>query len=210
MPRFYSRPSGDARQTTLTELLGTGPLLADPRGMTALRQLSLATALLAVPGCTALEQLRMFVQPPRVEEAENRPAEIRLLGPAANRPLGGAGVRIWATVTNPNRFGFTLSRLRGQLYLEDSRATEIDLPLGLPLIAGGTETIPIDLSISFSDLPGLADVIRRAIGRQPIAYRVDGTIGVDAGRYGQPEFGPLTWLRGEISGLLHQHGRAAR
>ena len=88
--------------------------------------------------------------------------------------------------------------MRGQLYLEDSRATEIDLPLGLPLTAGATETFPIDLSISFADLPGLADVIRRAIGREPIAYRVDGTIGVDAGQWGQPEFGPLTWLRGEI------------
>ncbi len=162
------------------------------------RHLALAACLIALSACTALEQLRALVQPPRFEEARDRPAEIRLLGPGANRPLGGAGVRIWATVTNPNRFGFTLSRLRGQLYLEDSRATEIDLPLGLPLTAGATETFPIDLSISFADLPGLADVIRRAIGRQPIAYRVDGTIGVDAGRYGQPEFGPLTWLRGEI------------
>jgi hypothetical protein len=168
--------------------------------MAVTQRLTLAGAVLVLSACTALDQLRMFVQPPRVEEADNRPAEIRLLGPGPSRPLGGAGVRIWATVTNPNRFGFTLSRLRGQLFLEDSRATEIDLPLGLPLTAGGTETFPIDLSISFADLPGLADVIRRAIGRQPIAYRVDGTIGVDAGRYGQPEFGPLTWLRGEISG----------
>jgi hypothetical protein len=159
----------------------------------------LACAVLAASACTALEQLRMFVQPPRFEEADGRPAEIRLLGPGPSRPLGGAGIRIWATVTNPNRFGFTLSRLRGQLFLENARATDVDLPLGLPLTAGGTETFPIDLSISFADLPGLADVIRRAIGRQPIAYRVDGTIGVDAGRYGQPEFGPLTWLRGELA-----------
>lgn len=166
--------------------------------MSTLRNAALAASVLALSACTALEQLRAFVQPPRFEEARDRPAEIRLLGPGANRPLGGAGVRIWASVTNPNGFGFTLSRLRGQLFLEDSLATEIDLPLGLPLTAGATETFPIDLSISFADLPGLADVIRRAIGRQPIAYRVDGTIGVDAGRYGQPEFGPLTWLRGEI------------
>lgn len=162
------------------------------------RLLAVSTCAFVLSACTALEQLRAFVQPPRFEEARDRPAEIRLLGPGANRPLGGAGVRIWASVTNPNAFGFTLSRLRGQLFLEDSRATEIDLPLGLPLTAGATETFPIDLSVSFADLPGLADVIRRAIGRQPIAYRVDGTIGVDAGRYGQPEFGPLTWLRGEI------------
>ena len=163
-------------------------------------RLLVITTLLALSACTALDHLRAFVQPPRFEEARDRPAEIRLLGPGANRPLGGAGVRVWANVTNPNRFGFTLSRLRGQLYLEDARATEIDLPLGLPLTAGASETFPIDLTISFADLPGMADAIRRAIGRQPIAYRVEGTIGVDAGRYGQPEFGPLTWLRGQIRG----------
>jgi hypothetical protein len=148
--------------------------------------------------CTALGQLGLGVQPPRFDEARDRPAEIRLLGPAATRPLGGAGIRLWATVTNPNRFGFTLSTLRGQVYLQESRAAEIDLPLGLPLTAGAEETFPIDFSISFADLPGLGDAIRRAIDRDPIDYRLDGTVGIDAGRYGRPEFGPMTLLRGDI------------
>jgi hypothetical protein len=68
----------------------------------------------------------------------------------------------------------------------------------LPLTAGAETVVPIDLSISFADLPGLANVIRRAVGRQPIAYRLDGTIGVDAGRLGQPTFGPMTLLTGDI------------
>jgi hypothetical protein len=84
------------------------------------------------------------------------------------------------------------------VYLQESRAAEIDLPLGLPLTAGEEETFPIDFSISFADLPGLGDAIRRAIDREPIDYRLDGTVGVDAGRYGQPEFGPMTLLRGDI------------
>jgi len=155
---------------------------------------------LTLAACATLEQLRQLVQPPRFAESADHSAEIRLLGPGVNRPLGGASVRLWASVRNPNRFGFTLSTLRGSLFLQDSRASEIDLPLGLPLSAGATETFPIDFSISFADLPGLVDAIRRAIGGQSIAYRFDGTVGVDASPYGRPEFGPMTILRGNVRG----------
>ena len=34
-------------------------------------------------------------------------------------------------------------------------------------------------------------------GARPIAYRLDGTVGVDAGRLGQPVFGPMTLLTGQ-------------
>lgn len=148
--------------------------------------------------CAALNQLGALVQPPRFEEAPGQPAEIRLLPPGSAGPLGGAGVRLWAKVTNPNAFGFTLATLQGTLFLEDSRAAIADFPLGLPLGGRSETVIPIDFSLSFSDIPGLANVIRQAVGRQPIDYRFDGTIGVDAGRFGQPEFGPMTLLRGEI------------
>ena len=113
-------------------------------------------------------------------------------------PVGGAGVRLWAKVTNPNAFGLTLGTLRGTLFLEESRSATADFPLGLLLAAGAETVVPIDLSVSFSDLPGLANVIRRAGGREPIAYRLDGRIGVDAGRLGQPTFGPMTLLTGNI------------
>ena len=157
-----------------------------------------AAAALLATACTALSQLALIVQPPRFAEARDRPAEIRLLGPSATRPLGGAGVRVWTTVTNPNRFGFTLSTLRGRLFLQESSAAEIDLPLGLPLTPGEEETFPIDFSISFAELPGLGDAIRRAAGRQPIDYSFEGTVGVEAGQYGRPEFGPMTLFRGTI------------
>jgi late embryogenesis abundant protein len=149
-------------------------------------------------GCTALEQLRALVQAPKFEEAEGQPAEIRLLPPGRTTPLGGAGVRIWAKVTNPNSFGIRLGTLSGTLFLEGSRAANADFPLGLPLGAGEENVIPIDLSISFADLPGLANVIRRAANNEPLAYRLDGTIGVDAGRLGTPTFGPMTLLRGDV------------
>lgn len=149
-------------------------------------------------GCAELENLRVFVQPPQFEEAPDLEPSIRLVGPGAGLPMGGAHVRLWARVTNPNPFTLTLGTLRGTLFLEDRRAADASFPLGLPLAARGDTTIPIDLSLSFADLPGLADAVRRAVNRQPLGYRLDGTIGVDAGRLGQPVFGPLTLLRGNI------------
>jgi late embryogenesis abundant protein len=156
------------------------------------RLIAIAVGGVLFAGCAGLEQLRALVQAPRFEQAPDHQPEIRLLG------LGGAGVRLWTKVSNPNPFSLTLGTLKGTLYLEEQRAADADFPLGLPLSAGGDTTVPIDLSISFANLPGLADVVRRAVNRQPLAYRFDGTIGVDAGRLGQPVFGPMTLLRGDI------------
>jgi hypothetical protein len=60
-------------------------------------------------------------------------------------------------------------------------------------------TLPLDLSVSLSDLPGLSNIVRQATRGQPLAYRFEGTVGVDAGRLGQPIFGPMTLLTGELS-----------
>jgi hypothetical protein len=154
-------------------------------------------SLLAVQACAELNRLGALVQPPRCEQAPGQRAEIRLLGPGGGRPLGGAGVRLWAKVSNPNAFGLTLGTLKGTLYLEESRAADAEFPLGLPLAARQDTIVPIDISFSFSDLPGLGDVARRLTSGQPLGYRLDGTIGVDAGPLGQPVFGPMTLLTGE-------------
>jgi LEA14-like dessication related protein len=143
--------------------------------------------------CAELNRLGALVQPPRFEQVREQPAEIRLLG------MSGAGVRMWARVSNPNAFGLTLGTLNGTLYLDDSRAADANFPLGLPLGARGETVIPIDISISFSDLPGLSNVARRVMARQPVNYRLEGTIGVDAGRLGQPTFGPMTLLTGSAT-----------
>ena len=152
----------------------------------------------ASSGCAALGTLRNFVQAPKFDEAPGRRAEIRLVGPSLNTPIGGAAVRLWVRVSNPNAFGFTLNTLRGTLFLEEGRAATMDLPLGLPLAARAETEFPIDLLVSFADIPGLGDVIRRAVNRSPIDYRLDGTVAVDAGTFGSPEFGPLTLIRGTI------------
>lgn len=148
--------------------------------------------------CASLEQLRGLVQAPQFSEADDRRAEIRLVGPSASAPLGGAAIRLWTRVRNPNPFGLTLATLRGSLFLEGSRAAEADFPLGLPLTAGGDDVIPLDLRVSFSDIPGLANAIRRAVSGDPLQYRLNGTVGVDARQFGTPTFGPLDLLTGEI------------
>jgi hypothetical protein len=162
------------------------------------RFVALTIAALLLPGCASLGGLRDLIQAPRFAEARDQPMEVRLDPPSISRPLGGAVIRLWTEVTNPNPFGLTLGTLDGTLFLEGSRAASAAFPLGLPLRAGEQSTVPLDLSVSFADIPGLADVVRRASRREPIAYRLDGTIGVDAGQLGQPVFGPMTLVRGDF------------
>jgi hypothetical protein len=100
-------------------------------------------------------------------------------------------------VANPNAFGLTLAALHGNVFLEGTRAADVNFPLGLPLQAGRDTIIPLDITISFADVPGLVNMAQRIIAQNRVAYRLDGTVTVDAAPFGQPSFGPQTWLRGE-------------
>ena len=153
---------------------------------------------LSLTGCATLEGLRALIQPPRFEQATDRPSEIRLSPIQFGRASGGATVRIWTNVTNPNPFGFTLSTVQATLLLDDVEAADADFPLGLPLQPRQTETIPFDLTVSFANVPRLANVIRQAGSGGGLRYRLEGTVGVDAGRFGQPTFGPLTLVSGDL------------
>jgi len=163
------------------------------------RRLSCIVVLcLTALACASLDGLRALIQPPRFEQADGRRSEIRLTGPTVDSPTGGASVRLWARVSNPNGFGLTLGMLRGTLNLEGSRAATVNFPLGLPLQARGEQDVPIDIMVSFQDVPGLGSAISRALSRQPIVYELEGTISVSAGAFGEPVFGPMTLLTGEI------------
>jgi len=149
-------------------------------------------------GCGSLGNLQQIIRPPRFEQAPGQPAEIRLVGPNATSPLGGAGVRMWLAVTNPNPFGFTLSRVNATLMLEGIRAANGDFPLGLRLTAGQQTIVPLDLSISFADVPGLSRTLGRLAVGGTAAFQLDGTVGIDAGRFGTPTFGPMTLATGDL------------
>jgi hypothetical protein len=165
--------------------------------MTGRCLLGVVSAILGA-ACATLGTLAQIVQPPRFEQAEGQPAEIRLMAPSLRMPTGGAGVRIWLEVTNPNRFGFTLSTVAATLALEGSRAAAGDFPLGLPLQAGQQSVVPLDLTINFADVPGLAGVARAIAAGSAIDYELDGTVGIDAGRLGTPTFGPMRLTSGEL------------
>jgi hypothetical protein len=165
-----------------------------------MRFLAVLTVISAVSsaGCASLGGLSQIIQPPRFQQAEGQPAQIRILAPSRNMPVGGAGVRIWLKVTNPNSFGFTLRTVSATLALEGSRAAEGDFPLGLPLTAKQESVVPLDLSISFAELPGLAGTLRKLAVGGTVGYELDGTVGVDAGRFGTPTFGPMLLTDGEL------------
>ena len=154
---------------------------------------------LAVAACASLGELTRVIQAPRFEEADGRPAELRILGPSRTMPVGGAGVRIWLKVTNPNGFGLTLSTVNATLELDGLRAADGDFPLGLPLSARQESIVPLDLSISFANLPGLGKTLRTLAVGGRVGYELNGTVGVDAGRLGTPTFGPMLLTRGEMS-----------
>ena len=159
---------------------------------TAIGTIALLAIIASTPGCAALQQLQAFLQPPRFEQDDQNRSEIRLRG------VTGAAVRIWTRVSNPNSFGVTLGTLQGTLHLEGSRAATVDFPLGLPLQPRAEEVVPIDISVDFRDVPGLGNAIARAVARQPIAFEIEGTVGISAGGLGEQRLGPMTWLRGEL------------
>ena len=155
-------------------------------------------AILVVSGCAGLSELARVIQPPRFEQVEGQPAELRLLGPSRSMPAGGAGVRLWLKVTNPNAFGFTLSTVNATLALDGSRAADGDFPLGLPLGSRQEAAVPLDLTISFVELPALASSLRQIAVGGSVPYELEGTVGVDAGRLGTPTFGPMLLTRGTM------------
>ncbi|MFB3855281.1 MAG: hypothetical protein ACE148_15870 [Vicinamibacterales bacterium] len=76
------------------------------------------------------------------------------------------------------------------------------MPVGLPLGAGISTVVPLDLSVSFADLPALADTLRATLDGESVPYLVEGTIGVAAGQLGTTTFGPMTILQGELRPLV--------
>lgn len=164
------------------------------------RAMRFGMVVVAVAGVGACASLGLgdIVQAPRISASGTQNAQLNLIGPSRTNPYGGARIRLFARVENPNGFGLTLASLGGRLFLQSQEAALVDLPLGLPLMAGQDTIVPIDLTVGFDDVPGLVDVVRNALGGGALDYRLDGTIGVDAGALGTPTFGPMTLMEGDV------------
>ena len=165
---------------------------------TALRTAFLPLMMIALSGCAGLG-LEQVLQAPTFRVDGSQQAHLRLLGPSMQNPLGGAAVRLYARVGNPNPVGLTLTRLVGQLSLEGTNAARVDFPLGVPLQAGGETMVPIDIAISFNDLPGLATGGRETIVTSPIEAEPQYLL-----RLPGPSWLPL------LAGLVREHPALAR
>lgn len=156
----------------------------------------MAGVLALVGACATLSQI---VQPLSFSAAPGQQAQIRLVGPSVQQPLGGIGVRLWAQVQNPNPLGVNLTHITGNLFLANTQAGTVDLPLGLALQANGQTVFPVDVSISFANIPGLVGVLGQAAGGSAVPYRLDGRFSVAAGALGSFDFGPSTLLTGNAT-----------
>ena len=73
----------------------------------------LAAGLPALSGCATLAQLGL--QAPQFSVDNTQPAQLAAGGPSFGHPQGGAAIRLFARVRNPNPVGLTLARLAGGL-----------------------------------------------------------------------------------------------
>lgn len=96
---------------------------------------------LTLTGCASLEGLRALIQPPRFEQAPDRPSEIRLSPIQSGPAAGAATVRIWTNVTNPNPFGLTLSTVQATLLLDEVEGGGRRFSSGLAAAAAADDTL---------------------------------------------------------------------
>jgi len=164
--------------------------------MKTMRRALLVAALPALSGCATLAQLG--IQAPQFSVDNTQQAQLQLVGPSFGHPQGGARIRLFARVRNPNPIGLTLARLAGGLNLEGRNAAQVDFPLGVPLQGNSEAVVPLDITVNFNDIPGLANVLLRAATGGSVRYDLQGTVGVDAGVLGQPTFGPMSLLNGSM------------
>jgi hypothetical protein len=153
--------------------------------------------IITLVGCASFN-LGAAVQPPEVSGVVDRGSEIRILLPSGEHPAGGAAIRLWSRIGNPNAFSLSVTRLAGDLFLGDGAAVAVEFPLGVPLVANGDTIVPLDVTVGFDDLPVLGTTLVAAALEGAMDYRLEATIGVDAGVLGQPTFGPLTALSGRL------------
>src|SRR4051795_10020511 len=106
----------------------------------------LAGLLPLLSGCATLAQLG--IQAPQFTVDGSQQPQLRLVGPSFGHPQGGAALRLYARVRNPNPIGITLARLAGGLQLEGRSAAQVDFPLGVPLRAASESVVPLDITVN--------------------------------------------------------------
>jgi hypothetical protein len=138
-----------------------------------------------------------IVEQPRFEPADGH-GTIRFLTPSPANPAGEARVTLWIKVTNINPFDVTLSTLETTLLFGGRRAATGHFPLRLSIGAKQESVVSIDFSIGSADLTAVRGALIDVFIGSAATYQLDGTVGIDAGRFGQSTFGPTTLTVGSV------------
>lgn len=113
-----------------------------------------------------------------------------------------ATVRIRTRVSNPNPLALRLTGLEFDLYVNANRAASGSFAGGVDLPARGQTVLDLDVTVGLAEATRLVSDLAAAARGQRTAYRLDGTVSVDAGPLGRPSFGPLTIVTGTVSAPL--------
>ena len=146
-------------------------------------------------GCAELNKLAALVQAPRFEQALDHQPEIRVMGAGSGLPIGGAGVRLWARVTNPNAFSLTLGTLKGRHHPADRSQRQLRQP------AGAGRQHPPSHQPPAARLPARRDDRRR---RRP-----SGAAGLRSDDAASGRRWEASSLRPQVSGCPRTHGHLA-
>lgn len=159
----------------------------------ALRRPAAALLLFALGACV-----------PGVEPALTAPtfrladgSRIVRLDPPGAFPEGAVVVRVALRATNPNPVGLRLASLDGALWLGGVQAADVTFVGGLELTPRGSSDLTIDVAVPLGRLDALVSVLGEAIAGRPLAYRVDGAVGIEVLGVATT-FPPMTLARGEV------------
>ena len=161
-----------------------------------LKALCLA-AILTLSGCASLGPLGRVILPLRFSEVPGERSTIRLVGPNARQPLGGAALRLWTRVHNPNPVGLTLSTLRAEVSLT---------ALARPPATFPWASAPGSRRVRHPTRPVNRFCRSAGPGRCASPDRVESGRGLPAGwefqyrgwRPGPPPFGPMRLFEGRL------------
>lgn len=108
-------------------------------------------------------------------------------------------VRTTLLATNPNPIGLRLASLDGALVLRDVQAADVRFVGGIDLPAQGSAELVLDVALALPGALGLVDAGLALVGGAPVAFRIEGALGVDL--FGvRTAFPRTTLVQGELQG----------
>jgi LEA14-like dessication related protein len=132
------------------------------------RLVTLLLPVLLLAGCASVQRLAASVfAPPRLHLERATVTEV---------DLEGSTIQLDFTVENPNDIGFRVASATWRLEVEGAAVAEGALPGGVALPARERSPFQLAARLRWGDVDRL---VQRALRQPQVAYRAEGTIGVD-------------------------------